>query len=447
MKSKISLSIVIIIIFSLFNISYATDIKNIQTGNSEQTNPPEVFAESAILLDIDSNKILYEKNSKKVMYPASTTKLLTAILTVEKFPDLSQKVNVSYYAVNSVPYSYATAHLVTGEQISLKDLLYALLVPSANDAAYVLAQFVANSGNNYPVDSSDASKLAFENSISTFSQMMNSKAKELGCTNTNFINPNGIHDENHYTTAYDLMLIGRFAYNNSVLRPICKTTEYTLENTNKYTNQPRKLETTNDLISSDEKGFYPYANGLKTGFTDPAQSCIIASASKDNRNLVAIILHSEETKEEDKTRESDCKRLFEYGFNNFSYAILAGENSIVQNMEIFNGSSKTRKLDVLCSKELKTLIVHDQIIDATPEITINKKFAPIAKGEVLGTITYNINGETFTSDLIAEHDVESIDYLFYIGIIALVFLIFLIIFIRIRKKTRKKKRTKKPNHF
>lgn len=443
MKSKISISIIIFLLFSIFNFSYATDIKNIQTGSVELTNVPEVFAGSAILLDVDSNKILYEKNSNNVMYPASTTKLMTAILAVEKCPDLSQKVNVSYYAVNSVPYSYAIANLVTGEQISVKDLLYALLVPSANDAAYVLAQYIASNGNDYPIDSSSDAKASFNNSISVFADMMNSKAKELGCTNTNFVNPNGIHKDNHITTAYDLMLIGRYAYQNSTIKSICNTTEYTLENTNKYVSKPRKLETTNLLISTDEEGYYSYANGLKTGFTDPAQSCIIASASKDGRNLIAVILHSEETKDENKSRESDCKRLFEYGFNNFSYAILAGENSVVQSLNIFNGDFENRELNILCAKELKTLIIHDQVIDATPEIVIDKKYAPIAKGEVLGSITYNINGETFTSDLIADHDVESINYLFYIGIIAFVFVIILIVYVKLMKRSRRKSKRRK----
>ncbi|MBR2708657.1 MAG: D-alanyl-D-alanine carboxypeptidase [Clostridia bacterium] len=443
MKSKISLIIVFTIIINLFNFSYATEIQNFQTENVEQLSTPEVFADSAILLDVDSNKILYEKNSNNIMYPASTTKLMTAILVAEKCPDLSEKANVSYYAVNSVPISYATAHLVTGEQISIKDLLYALLVPSANDAAYVLAQYLANNGNNYPVDNTNSSKTAFENSITTFSEMMNSKAKELGCTNTNFVNPNGIHNENHHTTSYDLMLIGRYAYQNSTLRTICKTIEYTLENTNKYTSTPRKLETTNLLITPDEKGYYANANGLKTGFTDPAQSCIIASANKDNRNLIAVILHSEETKDETKTRESDCKRLFEYGFNYFSYTTLAGENSVIQTMNIFNGSSETRNLDVLCAKELKTLIIHGQIIDATPEIVIDKKYAPISKGETIGSITYNINGETFTSDLIADHDVESINYLFYIGTILIILIIITIVYVVLLKRAKRKRRNRK----
>lgn len=410
--------------------------------NISTVNTPEVFAESAILLDVHENKILFEKNSINEMYPASTTKLMTAILAVEHCKDLSQKVKVSYFAVNSVPYSYATANLIVGEQVSIKDLLYALLVPSANDAAYVLAQYIANNGNNYPIDNTAASHEAFNNSIKIFSEMMNLKAKELGCTHTNFVNPNGIHNEQHYSTAYDLMLIGKYAYQNSTLKTICNTTEYTLENTNLYTSTPRNVETTNFLITPNKDGYYSYANGLKTGFTDPAQNCIIASANKDNRDLIAVILHSEKTEDKNKSRESDCKRLFEYGFNNFSYTILCNENSIVQKLNIFNGNKETKELNVLCAKELETFNIHGQIIDATPQIIINKKYAPIAKDEVVGKITYNINDETISSDLIAEHDVYPINYLFYISITVIIFVLLKIIsYYRVRKHRKKENKS------
>ena len=448
-KRVVLLLIIINIVFSLTAFSAAVELVDFSTNSHiNQNTTPEVFADSAILLDIKENKILYEKNSKNVMYPASTTKLMTAILVADMWPDMSQKATVSYYAVHNVPYSYATANLVPGEQLSVKDLLSVLLIPSANDAAYVLAQFIASNGNTYPTDSSASSKSAFDTSMTQFSELMNNKAKELGCLNTHFINPNGIHDESHYTTAYDLMLIGKYAYQKTQLRDICKETECVLPNTDKYTSSQRSFHTTNDLLRSSKPGYYSYANGLKTGFTDPAQECIIASASKDGRDLIAIILHSEESNNDENTsRESDCKRLFEYGFNNFSYSTLINKDSVVKTMNIFNGDSETRELNVLCQDELKTFIVHGQIIDATPEINITKTLAPISKGEVIGSITYSIDDNVYTSNLIAEHDVYSINYLIYILIIAIVFFIILIIFIRFTRKNKRKSRKKSKKRF
>ena len=289
MKRKVIIYILIFMIV-LSGCSYAEPI--MFSEQATMPTAPEVFAESAILLDVDSDKILYEKNANKTMYPASTTKLMTAILTMENCKDLDEKALVSYYAVNEVPYSYSIADLRPGEELSIKDLLYALLLPSANDAAYVLAEYMANNGNNYSASDGSANKEKFEQSLAKFSDMMNEKAKSLGCKSTHFVNPNGIHADNHVSSAYDLMLIGKEAYGNSTIRSICKTLKYSLPNTSVYTGETRVVTTTNLLISPDRTGYYEYANGLKTGYTDLAQSCIISSASKGDRNLIAVILHS-----------------------------------------------------------------------------------------------------------------------------------------------------------
>lgn len=163
MKRKFITLIIAIIILSSINFSYASE--QIQQSTNDKLN---INAESAILIDEQSGNVLYEKNSSQRMYPASTTKLLTAILIAEKYQDLSQKANVSYYAVHKVPYSYSIASLIPGEQISLKDLLDSLMVASANDSAFVLAEYMANDGNNYPINSSADAETKFKNSIESF---------------------------------------------------------------------------------------------------------------------------------------------------------------------------------------------------------------------------------------------------------------------------------------
>ena len=373
------------------------------------------------------------------MYPASTTKLMTAIIVLEKCPDLSQIVNISYYSVHSVPYTYSVASIQPGEKFSIKELLTALMVASANDAAYSLAEYVVNNGNNFSIDNSADTKNKFQESISKFSELMNEKAKELGCTNTNFVNPNGVHNENHYSTAYDLSLIGKYAYKNETIMSLAKTMSFTLNNSNFYTGDIRSFSSTNLLLQKDKSGYYQYANGLKTGYTDAAQSCIIASARKGERNLIAVILHSDNTTNPDTSREADCKRLFEYGFNNFSNTILVKQSDIVRSFSILNGTKETRKLNVLCQTDLTALLKTGSPIDVTPQVRINKYLAPIAKGEIIGTITYNIDGISFSSNLIAEHDVYSTSYEFLLFILFGCFAIILFVFTLLNIKLNKKK--------
>ena len=442
MKFKKSFFIVLInLIFIISLIPYSKASNNIQVEyyNNSNITLPEIFSDAAILLDIDSNKVLYEKNSKSLAYPASTTKLLTAILVAENCSDLNQLVNVSYYAVNSVPYSYSTANLVPGEQLTINDLLHALLIPSANDAAYALAEYVANSGNNYALDDDQATKLLFESSIASFSNMMNEKAKEIGCENTHFVNPNGIQDEQHISTAYDLMLIGRYAYSIPTVTDICKTVQGYLPNTNMYQGELRTFHTTNHLLQNESTNYYEYANGLKTGYTDLAQSCIIASANKGSRSLIVVLLHSNKTDDENQTREMDCKRLFEYGFNTFTNSILINKNTTVTELTVLNGTKESNKLNVLCDTELKTLILSNESIDVTPEIKMNKTLAPIAQNEIIGTITYNINGESFSGNLVAEHNVYPINYGYYILLSISIFFVLSIIVSLIYIKFKKKK--------
>ena len=158
------------------------------------------YCEACILMNADNGKILYSKNADEKMYPASTTKVMTAILALENC-NLTDIVTVSHDAIFNVPYGYSIANLQEGEEISINALLHVLLIPSANDAAFVLAEHIAGS-------------------VDAFSDMMNEKAKEIGCKNTHFVNPNGIHSEDHYSIAYDLALIGQYAMRDEVFRKI-----------------------------------------------------------------------------------------------------------------------------------------------------------------------------------------------------------------------------------
>ncbi len=399
----------------------------------------EIYAESAILMDEDTGKVLYNKNGIQKLYPASTTKIITGLLVLSNC-NITDMVNVSYYAVKSVPATYTIINLVPGESLSVKDLLYALMIGSANDAAFVLAEYIANGGNNYSLDSSEDSKNKFNKSIETFSNMMNEKAKEIGCTNTNFVNPNGIHNENHYSTAYDMALIGRYAYKNDELMNITKQMSYSIPNTEFYTGNTRTCKCTNSLLYSDREYYLPYANGIKTGYTDPAGYCIVASAKKDDVNLIVVILNSSVASyvqtEENKntTREADCLRLFNYGFDNFYYGNLISSGDVATNYKILNGDYNSKNLDLIVKDDIRALIKRGEVLDVTPNIKIKKFLAPIAKGEVVGTITYNFNGKKYSSDLIASRDIYSGNYLnFVLGLFG-TFLVLLLFVIALSRK-------------
>lgn len=209
-------------------------------------NEPVVYSPSAILIDSNSGKILYEKNSNNLMYPASTTKILTAIIALESCK-LDEKVTSSYEAVSSIKSGYTNAKIQVGEELTVEDLLYALLLKSANEAANILAEHIGGT-------------------IENFANIMNAKAIELGCTSTHFVTPNGIHDDNHYTTASDLAIIAKYCMKNDTFRHMVSTLEYTLPATDQYPSTDRILKNSNSLMIEGHAYYYPYTIGIKTRF-------------------------------------------------------------------------------------------------------------------------------------------------------------------------------------
>ena len=413
------------------SLSYAVNTRLQENPYNNFEDKLKLHSSSGILIDLDVNKILYEKNAYQKMYPASTTKVLTAILTIEKC-DLNAEVLVSYWAVHSVGNNYSKAKVAAGEILTVNDLLASMMVGSANDSAYVLAQYMANDcSNTYPSDSSDESKVAFEKSIASFGNMMTNKAKEIGCINSNFVNPNGMHADNHYSCAYDLALIGQYAYSKDTIKKIGMLDTFTLPNTDKYTGNARTESGTNLLMKQGKATYYEYCTGLKTGYTSSAKSCLIATAEKGDRRLLCVVLYSDGT-----DREADCKTLFEYGFNKYEYSVLASKDDVAQTISMINATSDTRELNAIVKDDIKILINKDEdkTIDINPETSITKRLAPVKKGDVIGKISYTVNGVKYESVLIAEHDVEVRNYFIYIGIIVGIFFILLIIVIIIEKR-------------
>lgn len=442
MKKKISVFLILLLFISNFIIlSYGTS--SLTTTNDDLT----VYAKAAVLYDVNTNKILYTKNAYEKMFPASTTKTMTAILTMEKCK-LTDIVKASYYAIHEIPKTYSTGLLVPNEELTIEQLLNLLMIPSANDAAYILAQYIANGcSNQYDMSDSLDAKKKFDSDIETFSNMMNTKALELGCKNTHFINPNGVHNENHYSTAYDLCLIGNYALKFPDLANITKKVHYSLSPTSEYSklySEPRVFDNTNYLINKNSYGFYKYAIGLKTGYTDAAGYCIIASAKKDNRTLIAVILGSETIKNVTSSREHDCARLFDFGFNKYNYQTIVNKGSLVSTTKIINGTPKTRDLKLIAKDDLLILVKQDYIIDVNRNIVMKQVLAPIKKGDIVGYLECSVDGDKYSVDLIADSDVESSIFsniiLIIICIIILIFILYLFRMRRIKKKKAKFRR-------
>lgn len=456
-------NLIVLIFFTFSFCSFASEntssLGNISDSNnttafsdiSDKQDNLQIISDGAILIDKDTNTIIYEKNAYQQMYPASTTKLLTALVVLDHIQNLDEKAIVSYYAVKEIPTAYSVANLVPDEEISIKDLLLTLLVASANDSAYVLAQYVANNGNNYPTDSSEGSKIQFENSIANFANLMNEKAKNIGCKNSHFVNPNGIHNEAHLSTPYDLAQIGLNAYDNATIRQIVINKTCTLESTPEYTsafsNPPvRTFNTTNLLMKNPSSStYYEYCNGLKTGFTYQAGSCMIASASKNGRDLIAVVLHCFSDSVQN-AREKDLINLFDYGFNNFEVKNIVNKGDIVSHISIQNGTDMTKELDVSSDSSETFLVRNTDNSDFSPKITITKSEAPIKQGEIVGTAQYTINGKPYSVNLLATHSVIKLDSEKYALII--MFCIFLMVTIcGILSNSRSKKNTKKRKDY
>ncbi len=357
----------------------------------------EINSPRAILIDIDTGRVLFQKNAYEACYPASTTKVLTAILVLENC-NLDEMVTASATAVNSVYANGTTASIQPGEELSVRDLLSTMLIHSANDAAYVLAEHVGGS-------------------IESFVSMMNARAKELGAKSTFFVNPNGLPSTSHKCSAYDMALFARFAMQNfPVFREIVSTVNYSLPITEKYTelymneypdakSVVRYLNTTtNHLINPNRTAYYyEYATGIKTGYTDAAANCIVASAKKDGVELIVVIFGASGW----TNLRKDAVNLFEYGFGILKSEPLTVSGTVMKTITIDNGEKGANTLDVLMEDTIYvTLHAMEDARNYTPTIEINPNLsAPITFGEIVGTATYDVNGVQYTSNLIAGNNV------------------------------------------
>lgn len=256
---------------------------------------PDLGAEAAYLLEANTGTVLYAKNMDEKLYPASTTKILTCLIAVENC-SMDEVITFSHDAVFSLESGSSNIGIDPGQSMTLRECLYGILVGSANEVANAVAEHIAGS-------------------IDAFADMMNEKAAKLGCTNSHFVNPHGLHDENHYTTAHDLALIARAFFQNEQLAKIGNTGNYHFEATQ---TQPDDFYIRNkhQLISGEIA--YEGIKGGKTGYTEQARQTLVTCAERNDMRLICVIL-----KEESPNQFYDTVKLFDYGFTNFSLVNIA----------------------------------------------------------------------------------------------------------------------------
>ena len=321
-----------------------TDKTVVTTADSDPTvtaaaaNAPALDATAALLVSPESDMVLYEKNADEKRSPASTTKIMTALLTLENVSDLSAVVTAEASDFENVTADSSNAGIKLGEQVTVKDLLYALMLPSANEAAYMLARHVSGSWEQ-------------------FVDMMNERAAELGCTGTHFCNPCGLHEDDHYTTAHDLYRIAKQAMKDATFRDIVSTVQHRMAKTNLH--EERIILTTNQLIFSS---FQPwsYANclGIKTGHTSQAGNCFVGYAEYGDAKLFSVVLGCSSSSKEYPTIAAsftDTKSLCQWGFKNFTSKTLARQGEEVTYTKV-KLSTDTNQVILIAKNDLVSLL-------------------------------------------------------------------------------------------
>lgn len=388
-----------------------TDASAAQPGATNTTNvtaaaanAPATNAEAALLISPDSGMVLYEKNADERRYPASTTKIMTALLVLENVADLNETVTAQASDFETLEADSSSAGIKEGETVTVEDLLYGLMLPSGNEAAYMLARHVAGS-------------------YEAFVDMMNKRAEELGCTGTHFVNPCGLHDDNHYTTARDLYKIAYAAMQDETFADIADTVQWNMSKTNMQ--EERKVLTTNQLIfSSYQPWAYAYCKGIKTGNTSQAGNCFVGYAEYGDAKLYSVVMGCDSSSLEYSNIPAsftDTKALFEWGFESFTSKTLAKQGDTVGSVNV-RLSTDTDQLVLTVKNDLVSLLPADLDVEdlGEPQITAPESVnAPIKAGDVIGSATYSYNGTTYgTVELVALSDVERSTVLYYADLLS-----------------------------
>ncbi len=348
-----------------------------------------VEAPAYALVELKSNSIIYSKELDMKRFPASLTKIMTCMLAIEhgKPTDI---LTVSATALQNLHAAGSSAGLVEGEQMSLNDMLYCVMLWSANEGCNVIGEHISGS-------------------VEAFVELMNETAQALGMENTHFANTHGLHDENHYTTVRDMLTLSRWAWSNETFRTYATATSYEVPATNK--SDVRALHTTNHLVSTDVDGryFYSYARGIKTGYTTPAGGCLVSTATDGEAEYLSIVMGCDLMSNDQDMRFIETKRMFQHAFETYSFMQILTNSTMLDQPTV--GNAVGRGDVVVHAADNVTVLLPKT---CTPQdITVRLSYdgelvAPISKGQRVGTVTVLYQGvELAVSDLLALTDVAA----------------------------------------
>lgn len=345
-----------------------------------------VAAKGAILYELNTDTVLLEQDADARLYPASTTKLMTALVAME-YGNPEDIITVPAAAVDGLFELGSASYLLAGEEISFMDLMEYMLIASGNDAANAMAIHISGS-------------------ISAFADLMNNRAQELGCTNTHFVNPHGLHDEEHYTSARDLLRIAKAAMENPTIAEIVAKDEVVLPITNKHPQTTTKY-TTNYLISrkSTREYYYEGAIGIKTGTTTPAGLCLVAACVKGDYTYYTVVLGAEKGENGERNQFIETAKLFDYGAENFSQQVMLSSSEPIAEVPVRLSNEKDSVV-VTPSENITAMLPNAfETSDLTMRYTVEESVAaPVQAGDVLGKLTVSYEGKTWQLDLVASSD-------------------------------------------
>jgi D-alanyl-D-alanine carboxypeptidase (penicillin-binding protein 5/6) len=371
MKIKKQRAAIFLLLLFLLIVGFPVPVwSEIENELESKTEPPEISAQTAVVMEMNSGKVLYEKNGKQKVYPASTTKILTALLAIEN-GNLDQKIRVPSEATGV---EGSSIYLEAGEKISLRDLVYGLMLRSGNDAAIAISEVIAESPDQ-------------------FIKLMNKRVKEIGAKDTNFVNPNGLFDKNHYTTAYDMALIAREAMKNPQFREVAGAKSWRADRgEGKY----------NLFYNKNKVVFeYPGGNGIKIGYTKASGRTLVASSERDGMELICVVMNA-------PNWFRDSYELMDYIYEKYEVVKVASAQRILNTVFVEKGDKDFvftgPKENILCPvpKEENSSISFRYVLP-------DKVKAPISRWQEAGLLQIFIDGECIcTQSLYYLEDIDNI---------------------------------------
>ena len=341
------------------------------------------------LIELKSNTIIYSKELDMKRYPASLTKIMTCMLAIEH-GNLRDVLTVSSTALENLSEFGSSAGLVEGEELTLENMLYCIMLWSANEGCNVIGEYVSGD-------------------VASFVALMNETAKALGMENTHFANTHGLHDENHYTTVRDLTILTRWAWQNETFRRFATATTHVVPATNK--SESRTLHTTNYLTATDvdSRYYYSLASGIKTGFTTPAGGCLVSTATDGDAEYLSIVMGCDLISNAEDMRFIETRRLFRHAFDTYSFVQVLANTTMLGQPEVKN--AKGRENVVVHAKDDAIVLLPKEYNkdDILIKLTYQGELtAPLKAGETVGSVSIVYQGvELAVSDLVTLTKVEA----------------------------------------